>query len=65
MPQMMVSGECADVQEERVTWWHERMKVIMTGYGPEYVWNTDETGCFFPSSSRQDLSRHEGGISRW
>ena len=45
--QMIISGECADVQEETVAGWHERVKVLMDGYQPQDVWNTDETGCFY------------------
>ena len=62
--QMTVSGECADVQEETVTGWHERMKVLMAGYQPEDVWNTDETGCFFralPDKTLADMKECRGG----
>ena len=45
--QMTISGECTDVQEETVAGSHERVKVLMDGYQPQDVWNTDETGCFY------------------
>ena len=44
---MTISGECADVPEETVTGWLERMKILMDGYQAQDVWNTDETGCFY------------------
>ena len=44
---MAISGECADVKEEMVAGWHEKLKIIMNGYQPQDVWNTDETGCFY------------------
>jgi len=45
--QFAVSGEAADVAEETVEGWHERMKILMEGYKPEDIWNEDETGCFY------------------
>ena len=34
---MTVSGECADVQEETVAGWIERLKILINGYKPEDV----------------------------
>ena len=53
---MTVSGECADVQEEMVAGWLERLKYLIAGYKPEDIWNTDETGCFFRALSDKSLS---------
>lgn len=53
--QFAVSGESADVQEETVEGWHERMKVLMAGYKAENVWNTDETECFYRALSDKTL----------
>ena len=58
--QMAISGECADVQEETVAGWHERVKFIMKGYQPQDVWNTDETGCFYrtlPNKTLADMKK--------
>ena len=44
---MVTRVECADVPEETVAGWHERLKFIMNGYQPQDVWNIDETGCFY------------------
>lgn len=49
--QMAISGECADIQEETVAGRYERVKFIMTGYQPQDVWNTDETGCSYRTNS--------------
>ena len=53
---MTVSGECGDVPEETVTGWFERVAVLLTGYKPEDVWNTDETGCFYRALPDKTLS---------
>lgn len=53
---MTVSGECGDVPEETVTGWFERIVVLTTGYKPEDVWNTDETGCFYRALPDKTLS---------
>ena len=45
--QFTVSGEAADVSDETVEAWHERLNSIMIGYKAENVWNEDETGCFY------------------
>ena len=34
---MAISGECADVKEEMVAGWHEKLKFIMNGYQPQDV----------------------------
>ena len=41
-----MSGEAADIDEETVENWHERLKVIPAGFKPKDIWNEDETGCF-------------------
>ena len=46
LKQMTISGECGNVQKETVAGWMERLKILISGYKPEDVWNTDETGCF-------------------
>ena len=45
--QFTISGEAADVSDETVEGWQERLKSIMAGYKAEDVWNEDETGCFY------------------
>ena len=47
LKQLTVSGEAADVAEETVENWHERLKFILAGYKAEDIWNEDETGCFY------------------
>lgn len=54
--QMAVSGECADVADDTVAAWVERMKYIMNGYEPQNVWNTDETGCFYRTLPNKTLA---------
>ena len=49
---MTISGECADVQEETITGWNERMKVLMDGYHAQDVWNTDKKGVFLSNTSK-------------
>jgi len=58
---MKVSGECADVSEETVTGWFERVAVLISGYELHNIWNTDETGCFFRALPDKTLSdkKHE------
>ena len=57
MKQFSVSGEAADISEETVQSWYERIKNIMQGYKPEDVWNIDETGCFFRALPEKTLSQ--------
>ena len=47
-----ISGESGDVSGETVESWKERIPDIVEGYSCEDVWNIDETGCFWKSSSR-------------
>ena len=54
--QFTVSGEAADVSDETVEGWHERLKSIMMGYKAEDVWNEDETGCFYRALPDKSLS---------
>ena len=42
-----MTGECANVQEETVSEWYERLYTLMIDYKPEDIWSTDETGFFF------------------
>ena len=51
-----VSGESADVSEEMVEGWHERIKTLMVGYKAEDIWNEDETGCFYRALQDKTLS---------
>ena len=53
---MKVSGECADVSEETVTSWFERVQVLTSGYEPQNIWNEDETGCFYRALPDKSLS---------
>ena len=53
---MTISGECADVLEETITGWHERMKVLMDGYQAQDVWNSDKTGVFLSNTSEKTLA---------
>ena len=54
--QFTVSGEAADVSDETVEAWHERLNSIMIGYKAEDVWNEDETGCFYRALPDKSLS---------
>ena len=56
---MKVSGECADVTEETVTGWFERLKVLISGYDLVNVWNEDETGCFYRALPDRTLSERK------
>ena len=42
-----MSSEAADVSEETMEGWHEKVKSFMVGYKAEDVLNEDETGCFY------------------
>ena len=61
LKQMTISGECADVQEETVAGWIERLKILISGYKPEDVWNTDETGCFYRALPNKSLAEVKKG----
>lgn len=61
---MKVSGECADVSEETVMGWFERVQVLTSDYEPEDIWNEDESGCFYralPDTSLSDREREFRG----
>ena len=45
--QMKVSGESGDVCGATVDSWKERLPDILQGYSAEYIWNLNETGCFW------------------
>ena len=47
LKQMTVCVECGDVQVKTVAGWMERLKILISGYKPEDVWNTNEIGCFY------------------
>ena len=47
LKQMNVSGECGDVQEKTVAGWMEMLKVLISGYKADDVWNTNKTGFFY------------------
>ena len=53
--QFTISGEAADVSEETVEGWHERVQSLMVGYRAEDVWNEDETGCFYRALPKKTL----------
>ena len=53
--QFTVSGEAADISEDTVQSWYERIKHIMQGFKSEDVWNIDETGCFLELFLRKPL----------
>ena len=53
--QFTISGEAADVSEETVEGWHERVQSFMVGYKAEDVWNEDETGCFYRALPEKTL----------
>ena len=56
LKQLAVSGEAADVPEETVECWQERLKVILAGYKAEDIWNEDETGCFYRALPEKTLA---------
>ena len=64
LKQMIASGECGDVQEETVAGWFERVKVLIIGYKPEDLWNTDETGCYFRALPDKTLSEKRKACRR-
>ena len=43
----LLSGEAADVREEDVTNWMERLPTLYEGYEPCNIFNADKTGLFF------------------
>ena len=59
LKQFAVSGEAADVSEEMVESWKERMKVFMEGYKADDIWNEDETGCFYRALPDKTLSERK------
>ena len=55
--QFAVSGEAADVSEETVDSWKERLETIMEGYEARDIWNLDETGCFYRALPEKTLAQ--------
>ena len=47
LKQLTVSGEAADIRQETIDGWFERLKALVQGYKLEDIWNEDETGCFY------------------
>ena len=56
LKQLTISGEAADVPQETIEGWFERLKVLMQGYELENIWNEDETGCFFKALPDKTLA---------
>ena len=54
--QFTISGEAADVSDETVEGWRDRLESIMMGYKAEDVWNVDEMGCFYRALPDKSLS---------
>ena len=59
LKQLTVSGEAADVAEETIEAWQERLKVLLKGYKAEDIWNEDETGCFYRALPEKTLSERK------
>ena len=59
LKQLTVSGEAADVAEETVSAWQERLKILLTGYRAEDIWNEDETRCFYRALSEKTLAERK------
>lgn len=57
--QFSVSGEAADVSEDTVEGWHERIQTLMVGYEAENIWNADETGCFYKALPEKTLGERK------
>lgn len=53
---MTVSGESGEVREETVQSWKERLPVILAGYSPQDILNTDKTGKFYRALPNKSLS---------
>ena len=51
----VLSGEAADVREEDVTSWKERLGDLCKGYDPKDIFNADETGLFFRTLPNRSL----------
>ena len=49
------------MQEETVAGWIERLKILISGYKPEDVWNTNETGCFYRALPNKSLAEVKKG----
>lgn len=56
LKQLTVSGEAADVSQETIHGWFERLKVLIQGYQLENIWNEDETGCFYRALPSKTLA---------
>ena len=57
LKQLTVCGESAEVPEETVEVWHERMKDLVIGYSAQIIWNADESGCFYRSLPEKTLAQ--------
>ena len=51
----VLSGKAADVREEDVTSWKERLGDLCKGYDPKDIFNADETGLFFRTLPNRSL----------
>ena len=56
LKQLTVCGKSAEVREETVEVWHERMKGLVIGYSAQDIWNADESGCFYRSLPEKTLA---------
>ena len=56
LSQHKVCGESADVSEDTVASWKERLGSIISGYDPTDIWNLDETGFLFRALPDKSLS---------
>ena len=45
---IIISGKSADISEQTVEAWMERLHTLLEGYSPENIRNEDETECFSP-----------------
>ena len=60
----LLSGEAADVREEDVMKWMERLPTLCEGYEPCNIFNADETGLFRALPSRSLVAKtdsYKGG----
>ena len=39
--------------------WQERLKILLTGYRAEDIWNEDETGCFYRALPEKTLAERK------
>ena len=52
-----VSGESGEVSVSTTQSWKERLPEIMEGYDEKYIFNMDETGCFWKALPEKALQR--------